>query len=68
MLSFYDAVGHTRQGVHHCWAWSCGASTHPTSHLIDSLLVQGLRWMVALHDYGLSGILADDMGLGDMGV
>jgi hypothetical protein len=29
-----------------------------------TLCLQGLRWMVALHDHGLSGILADDMGLG----
>lgn len=27
-------------------------------------MAQGLRWMVALADHGLSGILADDMGLG----
>ena len=25
---------------------------------------QGLQWMVALHDYGLNGILADEPGLG----
>lgn len=33
------------------------------SHNVVSLM-QGLRWMVSLHDHGLSGILADDMGLG----
>lgn len=26
--------------------------------------MQGLRWLVALHDNALNGILADDMGLG----
>lgn len=26
--------------------------------------MQGLRWMVALHDKNLNGILADEMGLG----
>jgi SNF2 family DNA or RNA helicase len=26
--------------------------------------MQGLRWLVALHDVGLNGILADEMGLG----
>lgn len=27
-------------------------------------LMQGLQWLVALHDRRLSGILADEMGLG----
>lgn len=26
--------------------------------------MQGLKWMVALHQNGLNGILADEMGLG----
>jgi hypothetical protein len=26
--------------------------------------LQGLQWMVALHDHGLNGILADEPGLG----
>ncbi len=27
-------------------------------------LLQGVQWMIALHQAGLSGILADEMGLG----
>lgn len=26
--------------------------------------IDGLNWMVSLHDNGINGILADDMGLG----
>lgn len=28
------------------------------------MCLQGLKWMVALHDNKLNGILADEMGLG----
>ena len=34
------------------------------SNLILRSAVQGLQWMVALHDVNLNGILADEMGLG----
>ncbi|KAK9908903.1 hypothetical protein WJX75_004497 [Coccomyxa subellipsoidea] len=31
---------------------------------LRSYQLEGLRWMVSLHDHGLNGILADEMGLG----
>lgn len=28
--------------------------------------LEGLNWMIKLHDHGINGILADEMGLGEM--
>jgi SWI/SNF-related matrix-associated actin-dependent regulator of chromatin subfamily A member 5 len=37
---------------------------HPLKHNMRSYQVEGLNWMVRLHDSGINGVLADEMGLG----
>eukprot|EP00884_Botryococcus_braunii_P002023 jgi/Botrbrau1/11821/Bobra.0224s0018.1 len=55
-------------------AWDCLAeklqadiSSQPpllTGGQLSGYQMQGLRWMVGLHQHGMNGILADEMGLG----
>jgi SWI/SNF-related matrix-associated actin-dependent regulator of chromatin subfamily A member 5 len=37
---------------------------HPLKHDMRSYQIEGLNWMVRLHDSGINGVLADEMGLG----